>query len=594
MGCLLLVVVACCLLGPTASAQSLDTTLDDVRGTAFARLALAGIAKEYPNKPADVLNGDGDVRPPRAIHPAFYGCYDWHSAVHGHWMLVRILRRLPGLPIEAEIRATLAASLTADNLEAEARFFARPGARSYERPYGWSWLLKLAEELHAWDDPQGREWSANLRPLVDVIVASYIDYFPKQTYPNRSGVHSSTAFGFCFALDYARAVGNETLEGLLIERSRAYFGKDERVPAAWEPDGADFFSPSLMEADLMRRVMPKEEFREWLGRFLPEIAAEGPRSIMEPAAVTDRTDPQLVHLDGLNISRAWCMRSIATTLPEGDPLRRPLMAAAERHAAAALPHVASGDYAGEHWLASFATYLLTSTPAAPPVAERGDADMPPAKPNQPGSRSLRTLEGFSILVDDTLLPGGSDEALGREALAFLAAKLAEIRIVLPREKVDVLRTVTIVLDRECGALASMQYHPSADWLADNGYPRSLEKCVHLPRARDVATSRNINEQPWVILHELAHAYHDQILGFDDPRVLAAWEDFKASGKGDEALLFNGSRVKHYGLTDQKEFFAEMTEAYFGSNDFHPFNRAQLKTEFPKLYELLAEIWGPLR
>ena len=238
--------------------------------------------------------------------------------------------------------------------------------------------------------------------------------------------------------------------------------------------------------------------------------------------------------------------------------------------------------------------VATATPADMPTATQVAAETTPPKPTQPASRSRRTIEGFSILVDDALLPGGADEALGREALAFLTAKLTEIRIVLPKEKVDVLRKVTIVLDKECGTLGSMQYHPSADWLADNGYPRSLEKCVHLPRARDVATRRNINEQPWVILHELAHAYHDQVLGFDEPRVLAAWEDFRASGKGDEALLYDGSRVKHYGLTDQKEFFAEMTEAYFGSNDFHPFNRAQLKTEFPKLYELLAEIWGPLR
>jgi hypothetical protein len=244
--------------------------------------------------------------------------------------------------------------------------------------------------------------------------------------------------------------------------------------------------------------------------------------------------------------------------------------------------------------------ILTLVAIAPLSTPGSRADETPtaavktAVADQPSSRSRRTIEGFSILVDDCLLPGGADEALGREALAFLAAKLTEIRIVLPKEKVDVLRKVTIVLDKECGTLGSMQYHPSADWLADNGYPRSLEKCVHLPRARDVATRRNINEQPWVILHELAHAYHDQVLGFEEPRVLAAWEDFKASGKGDEALLFDGSRVKHYGLTDQKEFFAEMTEAYFGSNDFHPFNRAQLKTEFPKLYELLAEIWGPLR
>jgi hypothetical protein len=244
--------------------------------------------------------------------------------------------------------------------------------------------------------------------------------------------------------------------------------------------------------------------------------------------------------------------------------------------------------------AAAAAAVAGATPAEPPSAETIAPATAPAMPTQPASRSRRTLEGFSILVDDSLLPGGVDEALGRDALDFLRAKLTEIRIVLPKEKVDALRKVTIVLDKECGSLGSMQYHPSAVWLAEHGYPRSLERCVHLPRARDVATSRNINEQPWVILHELAHAYHDQVLGFDDPRVLAAWEDFKASGKGADALLYDGSRVRHYGLTDQKEFFAEMTEAYFGSNDFHPFNRAQLKTEFPKLYELLAEIWGPVR
>ncbi len=252
-------------------------------------------------------------------------------------------------------------------------------------------------------------------------------------------------------------------------------------------------------------------------------------------------------------------------------------------------------------LARFAVLLLASSAPAMLVVARDTAlqsDAPaearPPQPAQPASRSTRTIEGFSILVDDRLLPGSPDEELGAEALAFLTAKLTEIRIVLPRDKVDALRRVSIVLDKECGTLGSMQYHPSADWLADNGYPRSLEKCVHLPRAADVATSRNINEQPWVILHELAHAYHDQVLGFDDVRVLAAWEDFKTSGKGDDALLFNGSRVKHYGLTDQKEFFAEMTEAYFGSNDFYPFNRAQLKTEFPQLFALLSEIWGPVR
>jgi hypothetical protein len=329
------------------------------QATQFAKLALKGIAKEYPNKPADVLNGDGDVQSPQRIHPAFYGCYDWHSAVHGHWMLVRILKFHPDLPIEAEIRAALAANLTAENLEEETKYFSRPLAKSYERPYGWSWLLKLAEELHTWDDPQGKEWAASLKPLAEVIAKQYVEYFPKQTYPNRSGVHSSTAFGLTFALDYARTVGDEKLEKLVIERAKNYFADDENIPAAWEPDGADFFSPSLMEADLMRRVLPPEEFRKWFAKFLPRIAEGIPKSIMHPVTVTDRTDPQLVHLDGLNISRAWCMKSIAAVYPETDPIHKLLLDAAQKHAEAALPHIASGDYAGEHWLASFATYLLT-------------------------------------------------------------------------------------------------------------------------------------------------------------------------------------------------------------------------------------------
>jgi hypothetical protein len=345
-----------CGLASAARAESLTPA----QATAFARMAMGGIAREYPNKPADVLNGDDDVQPPRRIHPAFFGSYDWHSAVHGHWMLVRLLRRHPDLDIAPEMRAALAANLTAENLRTEADFFARPLARSFERPYGWAWLLTLAAELHGWDDPQGREWAEHLRPLTDVIVAAYLDYFPRQTYPIRSGVHTSTAFGLAFALDYARTVKHAELEALLLERSRTYFAGDRDAPAAWEPDGADFFSPSLMEADLMRRVMPEAEFRDWFRTFLPGIAAGRPPSLLEPATVSDRSDPQIVHLDGLNISRAWCMRDIAAAFPPDDPVRVALEAAAARHAAAALPHVTSGDYAGEHWLASFATYLLVS------------------------------------------------------------------------------------------------------------------------------------------------------------------------------------------------------------------------------------------
>ncbi|MFM7109207.1 MAG: metallopeptidase [Planctomycetaceae bacterium] len=213
---------------------------------------------------------------------------------------------------------------------------------------------------------------------------------------------------------------------------------------------------------------------------------------------------------------------------------------------------------------------------------------------QPTGRVPRTLEGFSILVDDRLVDGGPDAALGREALEFLRSRLVDIRIVVPPDKLEKLRRVTIVLDKGCGDLRTMQYHPSADWLASHGYPRSLEKCVHVPAAADLATRRNVNEQPWVVLHELAHAYHDQVLGFDEPRILAAWKAFEADGRPHQTLLHNGSRVRHYGLTDHKEFFAEMTEAYLGSNDFHPFNRAEMKTEYPDIHALMTDVWGPAR
>jgi len=333
------------------------------QASAFAKLALKGLHKEYPNKPGHVLNDALDIKGPKALHPAFYGCYDWHSSVHGHWMLIRLLRQFPDLPEKKPIRAALAESLTARNLQTEADYFSQPSRASFERTYGWAWLLKLAEELREWDDPDGKEWSKNLRPLSDTIVARYLAFLPKQAYPIRSGVHPNTAFGLAFALDYARTVKHKALQELLEARSRSYYGKDVAVPAAWEPDGADFFSPSLMEADLMRRVLPPAEFPAWLSRFYPDLAkGEGePKSLLTPAAVSDRSDPQIVHLDGLNLSRAWCMRSIAAALPKNDPARKVLTAAAERHAEDGLKHVASGDYAGEHWLASFAVYML-STP----------------------------------------------------------------------------------------------------------------------------------------------------------------------------------------------------------------------------------------
>jgi hypothetical protein len=328
----------------------------------FARLALKGIRQEYPNKPDHVINGGADVKSPQAQHPAFYGSFDWHSSVHGHWMLVRLLRSFPELPEKEQIRAVLGQHLTAKNLQAEADYLAQPNRKSFERTYGWAWLLKLAEELHGWDDPDGRQWSRNLQPLVDAIVARWLDYFPKQTYPIRTGVHPNTAFALCFGLDYARAVENKPLRALIEERSRFYYAKDARIPAAWEPGGTDFLSPSLVEADLMRRVLPPAEFRVWLRRFLSDLERGEPKTLLAPAKVTDRSDPQLVHLDGLNLSRAWCMRSIAGALPADDPARKVLADSAALHAEAALRHVNSGNYMGEHWLASFAVYLL-STPS---------------------------------------------------------------------------------------------------------------------------------------------------------------------------------------------------------------------------------------
>jgi hypothetical protein len=338
--------------------QSLQLKLE--QASAFARLALKCLDREFPNKPEHVVNGSSDVQSPRALHPAFYGCFDWHSSVHGHWMLVRLLCQFPQLPEAQQIRTILTKHLTAKNLKIEAEYFGQPNRQSFERTYGWAWLLKLAEELHRWDDPDARQWSRHMQPLTDVIVARYRDFLPKQTYPIRTGVHPNTAFGLAFALDYARAVGAQDLRQLIEERSRTYFAGDAAYPAAWELGGEDFFSPSLMEADLMRRVLPPAEFRAWFARFLPGIAAGEPKSLLAPAIVSDRRDPKIVHLDGLNLSRAWCMHHIAAALQADDPARKDLLESAWRHAEAALRHVASGDYAGEHWLASFAVYLCTS------------------------------------------------------------------------------------------------------------------------------------------------------------------------------------------------------------------------------------------
>jgi hypothetical protein len=321
----------------------------------FARLALDCVQRELPNSIAHMINDERDVKRPRELHPAFYGCLDWHSAVHGHWMLVRLLRTVPALPEAAEIRAALDANLTADNIAAEVAYFAAPHRQSYERTYGWAWLLQLAAELHGWDDDGGRRWAAHLEPLTRAIVTRYLGFLPRQAYPIRTGVHTNTAFGLVLALDYARATGHGELAGLLVERAATYYAADRDVPAAWEPGGDDFLSPSLIEADLMRRVLPASDFTRWLHGFLPRGL---PPALEHPVSVSDRSDPKLAHLDGLNLSRAWCLRAVGGALTPDDPLRPVFTAAAAAHTAAGLAHVATGDYMGEHWLASFAVYLL--------------------------------------------------------------------------------------------------------------------------------------------------------------------------------------------------------------------------------------------
>jgi hypothetical protein len=321
----------------------------------FTGLALAGIGREWPHAYQLLARGRKDLRSPRELHPAFFGCLDWHSAVHGHWTLARILRLFPHLPVSARIRVALNQSLTEENIFGELAYFRSPGRGSFERPYGWGWLLALAAELRAGRDADFRWWSAAIRSLEDFIAEGFCAYLPRLPYPMRTGVHSNTAFGLTLALDYARATSHRRLEATIVSRSRAFYGSDVDAPVVWEPGGADFLSPSLTEADLMSRVLSAAAFRRWLGKFLPGLAAGGLRTLMQPPKVHDRRDPMQVHLDGLCLSRAWALQRIGSVAPVTGKFRL----GAERNARAGLRRVSSGDYAGEHWLASFAVYLLT-------------------------------------------------------------------------------------------------------------------------------------------------------------------------------------------------------------------------------------------
>jgi len=326
----------------------------------FANIALSHVTREYPNKLDHVLTGPADLKGPRALHPVFFGSLDWHSCVHSYWLLATLYRLYPQLPEADAIRTLFAGAFTKAKIGAECAYLKRPPARLFERPYGWAWLLMLQAELMRHTTPEGRAWASALRPLSAIFVARFCSFLPKATYPNRAGTHGNSAFALALAQEYAETAEDKNLASILRRTARAWYAKDADCQA-WEPSGEDFLSPALAEAECMRRILRARSFRAWFDRFLPRLAARKPATLFAPARVTDRTDGRIVHLDGLNLSRAWCWRSIADALPEIDPIRSIARRAAARHLAASL-HSISGHYMGEHWLASFALLALRPPP----------------------------------------------------------------------------------------------------------------------------------------------------------------------------------------------------------------------------------------
>jgi hypothetical protein len=322
----------------------------------FANLALDHLTREYPNKLTHALAGPQDVQSPRALHPIFYGSYDWHSCVHGYWLILHLLERFPDLPEAARIVAVADGHFTDANVAGECAYLDLPHNRGFERPYGWGWLLALSAQIDALKRPEAARWSQTFAPLTETFVERFVEFLPKATYPLRVGTHFNMAFALALTLDFARQTSRVALETLVVETAKRWYLQDVACQA-WEPAGDEFLSPSLMEAELMRRVLPPVQFLPWFDAFLPDLALQQPATLFEPVTVTDRSDGKIAHLDGLNLSRAWCQRSLAGALPANDARRTVLNEAAERHLNSALGHVA-GDYMGEHWLATFATLAL--------------------------------------------------------------------------------------------------------------------------------------------------------------------------------------------------------------------------------------------
>lgn len=335
-----------------SSSSFAQLSLDLAQAKRLAQLPIDCVVTEYPNKLGQVLADNSEMGEPKQLHPAFYGCFDWHSAVHGHWSMVRLLARYPKLEQADAMRAILRDHLSKENIDIEIAYFMRDSESSYERTYGWAWLLKLQQELNEWQDPLADSLAANLRPLTELLSQRYLDYLPRLVYPIRVGEHSNTGFGNSFAWDYAASINYEALLNAISSKALAFFAEDENCPIAWEPSGYDFLSPCLEEIDLMRRILDEQEFLVWLGKFMPQIMTAN--FSLQPGQVLDRSDGKLVHLDGLNFSRAWVLYGLARDFPQLQHLK----AVADTHINFSLENLFGDSYEGGHWLGSFAIYAL--------------------------------------------------------------------------------------------------------------------------------------------------------------------------------------------------------------------------------------------
>jgi hypothetical protein len=329
-----------------------DIQLNERVAKRLIKLPLSCLTKEYPNKLGQVLGGDEDLKKPSELHPAFYGCFDWHSSVHGHWTLVSLIRQFPNLANKADVINVLSTNLSKENILEEVAYFDDINNKTFERTYGWAWLLKLSEELNSVGQPWADKLYMNLFPLSNLIADKYINFLPKLHYPIRVGEHTNTAFGLSFAFDYAELVKNDTLLNLIKQRARDFYFNDESCPISWEPSGFDFLSPCLEEIDIMRRVLSKAEFMQWIDKFMPGLKSS--EYELFPGIVSDRSDGKLVHLDGLNFSRAWVLIGLARQYEEFAHLEK----IGDEHIAFSLPQITEDTYEGSHWLGSFALYAF--------------------------------------------------------------------------------------------------------------------------------------------------------------------------------------------------------------------------------------------